>query len=92
MIEVLAQSAPPPTNATPVAQLWFVLLGLTIACIVLVAGLLAMASLRRTRRSASPTRTTPFDAWAESGRRATPDPSASDILDGDAPEGGGRDG
>lgn len=72
-----------PSSVQPIAQLVFIIMGLTIATIVLVAGLLAIAMLRRTRRSASPTRTAHVDAWAESGKRAMADPSARDILGDD---------
>lgn len=85
--------APTPTpvlDAKPIAQLVFIVMGLAIATIVLVAGLLAIAALRRTRRTAAPTRTPHVDAWAESGRRARPEPSARDILGGGS--GGGFDG
>lgn len=75
-------SIPPPVDTKPVVQVVFIVMGLTIATIVLVAGLLAMAMLRHTRRGASPTRTEHVDAWAEAGKRAEAEPSAGDILDG----------
>lgn len=89
MTELLAQA---DTSAVPVARLWFALLGLALGAIVLVVGLLVLNSIRRTRRGKAPGKTIHVDAWAEAGRRAKPEPTASDILDGDAPQGGGRDG
>lgn len=74
---LVAQTGQP---ASPMARGWFMLLGLILASIVLVVGLLVLASLRRTRRGQPPTKTPHVDAWAESGKRATPDPSASDVL------------
>ena len=78
-----AHTPDPPIDTKPVVQVVFIVLGLTIATIVLVAGLLAIAMLRRTRRGSSPTRTHHVDAWAEAGKRAQAEPSASDILDQD---------
>ncbi|GIW73831.1 MAG: hypothetical protein KatS3mg103_0353 [Phycisphaerales bacterium] len=93
---------PPETDTTPVVQIVFVVMGLSLALVVLVAGLLAMAALRRQRRLGEPTRTPHVDAWAEAGRRARPEPSAGDLLgeetdaqdrpDDDGPLGSGRDG
>lgn len=76
-----APAAPTPMDTKPIAQVIFITLGLTIAGIVLVAGLFAIAALRRTRRTAAPTPTPHVDAWAESGKRAQPEPSARDLLD-----------
>ena len=73
----------PALDTKPVVQVVFIVMGLTIATIVLVAGLFAMVMLRHARRVASPTRTEHVDAWAEAGRRAEAEPSASDILDDD---------
>ncbi|NRA57144.1 MAG: hypothetical protein HRU13_03385 [Phycisphaerales bacterium] len=75
-------STAPPMDTKPVVQVVFIVMGLTIATIVLVAGLLAMAMLRHASRGASPTRTEHVDAWAEAGKRAQAEPSAGDILDG----------
>lgn len=77
---LLAQASPAPGPTSPLARGWFMLLGLALAAIVLTVGLLVLASLRRTRRGQSPTRTPHVDAWTESGKRAVPDPSASDLL------------
>lgn len=76
-ISLLAQASQP---ASPMSRGWFMLLGLALASIVLVVGLLVLASLRRTHRGRSPTKTPHVDAWAESGKRAVPDPSARDVL------------
>jgi len=78
-------STPPPIDTKPVVQVVFIVMGLTIATIVLVAGLMAMVLFRRTRRQAGPTRTEHVDAWTEAGKRASPEPSASDIL-GEEPD------
>lgn len=67
-------------QTSPIARGWLMLLGLAIATIVLIVGLLVLASLRRTRRGVTPTKTPYVDAWTEAGRRAPPEPSASDIL------------
>ena len=85
-------STPPPIDTKPVVQVVFIVMGLTIATIVLVAGLMAMVLLRRTRRQAGPTRTEHVDAWTEAGKRATPEPSASDILGDEADNEQDRDG
>ncbi len=77
LAHLLAQAGQP---ASPMSRGWFMLLGLALASIVLVVGLLVLASLRRTRRGKSPTKTQYVDAWAESGKRAVPDPSARDLL------------
>lgn len=78
---LLAQTGPPSSPSTiPIARGWFMLLGLAIAAIVLVAGLLVLTSLRRMGRAKPPGKTPYIDAWAEAGRRAKPEPSASDIL------------
>jgi len=69
-----AAAASPQPDATPdtkpLAQLVFIVMGLSIATVVLVAGLLAIAALRRHRHDRSPARTAHVDAWAEAGRRA----------------------
>lgn|GEM_PF-3770643 len=83
LIETLvAQTAPGGGNAQ-LARGWFALLGLAIAAIVLVVGLLVITSLRRTGRGRAPSKTPHVDAWAEAGKRAPAEPSASDVLDGD---------
>ena len=73
---LLAQGQP----SSPLARGWFTLLGLTLGAIVLIVGLLVLASMRRSRRGSVPTRTPHVDAWAESGKRAKPEPSAKDLL------------
>lgn len=70
-------------SGSQLARGWFALLGLAIAAIVLVVGLLVLTSLRRSGRAKAPTKTPHVDAWAEAGKRAPATPSASDILDGD---------
>lgn len=83
LANLLAQTSQP---ASPMARGWFMLLGLVLASIVLVVGLLVLASLRRTRRGQPPTKTPHVDAWAESGKRAAPEPSARDVLGDDGLE------
>jgi hypothetical protein len=80
---LLAAQSTPGSGNTQLARGWIALLGLSIAAIVLVAGLLIVTSLRRTARGKTPTKTPYVDAWTEAGKRAPAEPSASDILDGD---------
>lgn len=82
ILNLVAQSSP-AGSGSQLARGWFALLGLAIAAIVLVVGLLVLTSLRRTGRGKAPGKTTHVDAWAEAGKRAPAAPSASDILDGD---------
>jgi hypothetical protein len=82
LVAQAAQSAPGGRNAQ-LARVWFALLGLAIAAIVLVVGLLVLTGWRRTSRGKLPTKTPYVDAWTEAGKRAPAQPSASDVLDGD---------
>ncbi len=80
---LLVAQADSQAPGSQLARGWVALLGLALAAIVLVVGLLVVTSLRRTGRGKEPTRTPHVDAWTEAGKRAPAAPSASDILDDD---------